>query len=92
MRCSPGPPPRPPGIRGLPKSKPAVRLIVHKTAIAQGQGAPGEVLEAAGEHLVVAAGEGAVALLSIQLPGKKPFTPGEFLRGHRIAPGETMGD
>jgi methionyl-tRNA formyltransferase len=74
------------------EAKPAVRLIVHKTAIAQGQGAPGEVLEAAGEQLVVAAGEGAVALLSIQLPGKKPFTPGEFLRGHRITPGEFMGD
>jgi methionyl-tRNA formyltransferase len=72
--------------------KPAVRLIVHKTAIAQGRGAPGEVLEAAGEQLVVAAGDGAVALLSIQLPGKKPFAPGEFLRGHRITPGETMGD
>ena len=74
------------------EAKPAVRLIVHKTAIAQGHGAPGELLEAVGEHLVVAAGEGAVALLSIQLPGKKAFAPAEFLRGHRIAPGEIMGD
>jgi methionyl-tRNA formyltransferase len=74
------------------EAKPSVRLIVHRTAIAQGQGAPGEVLEAGGEHLIVAAGEGAVALMSIQLPGKKPFTPGEFLRGHRITPGEIMGD
>jgi methionyl-tRNA formyltransferase len=72
--------------------KPAVRLIVHKTAIAEGEGAPGEVLESAGGRLVVAAGAGALALLSIQVPGKKPFSPTEFLRGRPIAPGEIMGD
>jgi methionyl-tRNA formyltransferase len=71
---------------------PPVRLIVHKTAIEDGHGVPGEVREAAGERLVVAAGVGAVALLSIQLAGKKPFTPAEFLRGHRIGPGEIMGE
>jgi methionyl-tRNA formyltransferase len=74
------------------EAKPAVRLIVHKTAIREGQGAPGEVVQADGEHLVVASGEGAVALLLIQLPGKKPFTAAEFLRGHRIAPGEILSD
>ena len=68
-----------------------VRLIVHKTAVVDGQGKPGEVIEAAGDRLVVAAGEGAVALLVIQLPGKKPFTAAEFLRGRRIQPGDQMG-
>ena len=56
-----------------------------------GRGRPGEVIEAAGDRLVVAAGEGAVRLLVIQLPGKKPVSAAEFLRGHRVQPGELMG-
>ena len=71
--------------------KPPVRLIVHKSRVVTGCGAPGEVIEAAGEHLVVAGGDRALALLLIQLPGKKPFSPAEFLRGHRISPGDIMG-
>ena len=65
-------------------------MIVHKTAVVDGQGAPGEVIEAAGDRLVVAAGEGAVRFLVLQLPGKKPFTAAEFLRGHRVQPGERI--
>ena len=59
----------------LSQSKPPVRLIVHRTEITTGDGTPGEVIEAAGDRLVVAAGEGAVAILSIQLPGKKATRP-----------------
>ncbi len=47
------------------------RIIVHKTEVVAGQGAPAKVIEAAGDRLVVAAGEGAVALQVIQIPGKK---------------------
>jgi methionyl-tRNA formyltransferase len=68
-----------------------VRWIVHKTQVAQGQGEPGEVIEAAGDRLVVAAGAGSVALLMIQLAGKKPFMAAEFLRGHRVQPGDRLG-
>ena len=68
-----------------------MRLIVHKTAVVDASGKPGEVIEAAGDRLIVAAGTGAVALLVIQLPGKKPFTAAEFLRGHRIQPGDQIG-
>jgi methionyl-tRNA formyltransferase len=67
------------------------RVIVHKTALADGAGDPGQVIEAAGDRLVIAAGERAVALLVIQLPGKRPFTAAEFLRGHRVQPGDLMG-
>jgi methionyl-tRNA formyltransferase len=73
------------------QARPAVRLIVHRTEIAPGQGAPGEVLEAAGDRLIVAGALGAVALSLIQLPGKKVSGPGDFLRGHRIATGDVMG-
>jgi methionyl-tRNA formyltransferase len=73
------------------QAKPPLRLIVHRSEVAAGQGAPGEVIEASGDRLVVAAGDGAVALLVIQLPGKKPSPPADFLRGHRIVPGDRMG-
>jgi methionyl-tRNA formyltransferase len=69
----------------------AVRWIVHKTQVAQGQGEPGEVIEAAGDRMVVAAGKGAVALLIIQLAGRKPFAAAEFLRGQRVQVGERLG-
>src|SRR5262249_12839011 len=69
----------------------APRIIVHRTRPTSGRGAPGEVLEAAGDHLVVAAGQGAVALLAIQLPGKKSLATAEFLRGHRVRPGDRLG-
>jgi len=68
-----------------------VRLIIHKTEPSAGQGSPGEVLEAEKDRLVIAAGEGAVRLLSVQVPGKKAFTIGDFLRGHRIRPGDRLG-
>jgi methionyl-tRNA formyltransferase len=68
----------------------AMRLIVHQTRPVEGQGAPGTVLEAEGDRLVVAAGEGAVRLLRVQLEGKKPCSAEEFLRGHHPF-GDTMG-
>jgi methionyl-tRNA formyltransferase len=76
--------------RSMPSTEP-IRWIVHKTQVVDGQGEPGEVIEAASDRLVVAAGVGAVALLTIQLAGKKPFTAAEFLRGHRIQPGDRLG-
>jgi methionyl-tRNA formyltransferase len=69
----------------------ACRIIVHKTQVAPGRGAPGEVIESADDRLVVAAGDGALALRVIQLPGKKAQSAQEFLRGHRIQPGDRMG-
>jgi len=76
---------------GSPVPGDPVRIIVHRTQPAGGQGAPGEVLEAAGDRLVVAAGDRAVALLAIQLPGKKTLTAAEFLRGHRVQQGDRFG-
>ncbi len=74
----------------LSESKPPMRLIVHRTEITTGEGTPGEVIVASGDRLVVAAGDGAVALRSIQLPGKKASAPCDFMRGHRIVPGDVM--
>ena len=60
------------------------RLIVHRAEPLEGQGPPGQVLEAQGDRLVVAAGLGAVRLLTLQLEGKKPTPAAEFLRGHQL--------
>jgi methionyl-tRNA formyltransferase len=68
-----------------------VRVIVHKTQPTIGSGAPGEVIQASGDDFVIAAGAGAVALLLIQVPGKKTLSAAEFVRGHRVQPGDRMG-
>jgi methionyl-tRNA formyltransferase len=68
-----------------------LRLIVHKSRPVEGQGAPGQVLEALGDRLVVAAGSGAVRLLRVQLEGKKPCSAQEFLRGHQLL-GSALGN
>lgn len=68
-----------------------LRIIVHKTALADGQGAPGTVLAAQGDTLIVAAGAGALRLITVQIEGKKPLPVAEFLRGHHVVPGHQMG-
>jgi methionyl-tRNA formyltransferase len=52
---------------------------------------PGIVLEACGDRLVIAAGQGAVAPRTVQLAGKRPMSIAEVLRGHRIEPGHRFG-
>ena len=59
--------------------------------IVDGHGPAGEVVEAEGDRLVVAAGEGSIRILVLQVPGKRPFTAAEFLRGHRVEVGDLMG-
>ena len=51
----------------------------------QPNAAPGTVLEASGDRLVVAAGSGAIAIVEIQAEGKRPMSVREFLPGHRVA-------
>ena len=67
-----------------------VRLIVHRTEVVAGEGTPGQVLEASGDRLVVAASAGAVRLVNVQLVGKKSVPAVEFLRGHHPY-GDSMG-
>ena len=52
---------------------------------------PGVVIEALGNRLVVAAGEGAVRILQIQPVGKRPMDVEAFLRGYPIKPGDRFG-
>jgi methionyl-tRNA formyltransferase len=51
---------------------------------------PGAVLEA-GARVVVACGEGAVAVATLQAEGRKALPAVDFVRGERVASGETWG-
>lgn len=73
---------------------PPLRLILGPLSVVErshGEVPPGTVLEASGDRLVIAAGEGAVALSGVQPSGKRYFAVAEFLRGYRVRPGEQFG-
>ena len=53
--------------------------------------APGTVLEVDGDRLVIAAGQGAVALNWLQPAGKKALPVEVFLNGYHVKPGERFG-
>lgn len=61
-----------------------VKLLAARPA--EGAGAPGTVLSV--RPLVVAAGSGAIELLTVQAPGRRPVTGAEFANGARLSPGQ----
>lgn len=54
--------------------------------------APGVVLDVGKDRILVAAGEGQLVLLRLQLPGKKALDADAFLRGTPVTPGERFED
>ena len=73
---------------------PPMRLIFGPVTIEDhaGDGLPGMILDAKGDRLLIAAGDGAVSPKSIQPEGKRPMSVDEFLRGHHIQPGDRLGE
>ena len=69
---------------------PPIRLIFGPVAVEDHAGGsiPGTVLKAEEGRLVIAAGAGVVAPKSIQPVGKRLMSVEEFLRGHRVQPGD----
>lgn len=65
---------------------------IHKTAVVEhpGEDPAGTVVRVENDAVVVAAGEGALALRIIQVPGKRPMSMGDYLRGHVISVGEVF--
>jgi methionyl-tRNA formyltransferase len=65
------------------------RLIVLRTRpVHHAPGAaPGTVVDAHGDSLVVATGQDKLALLSLQPEGRRAMGPRDFLAGHALAPG-----
>ena len=72
---------------------PPMRVIFGPVAVEDhpAAGAPGTVLEAGGERLLIATGSGALAPKSIQPVGKRLMSVAEFLRGHSVRPGDWFG-
>jgi methionyl-tRNA formyltransferase len=63
------------------------RLKVYRTRRAEGDGAPGTVLEA-DDRLVVACSTGAVEIRTIQQPGKQRLDATDFLNGYALTGGD----
>ncbi len=53
---------------------------------------PGTAITVSGDQLVVQTGEHGLALLKVQLEGKKRLSIDEFLRGYHLQVGERLGD
>jgi methionyl-tRNA formyltransferase len=69
----------------------ARRLILLRSvpgAGGPGAGVPGVVVDAHGDHLVVATGDGLLQLLAVQPEGKRPMSARDFLAGRPLAPGD----
>lgn len=75
-------------------AKSGLRFIIHKTQPLAHHPhdpvSPGTVVEAQADWLIIAAGAGAVRILVVQVPGKKPMSVADFLRGYRVQPGDVM--
>ncbi len=65
-----------------------VRIKALMSAVADGSGAPGSVLD---DALTLACGDGAVRLIRVQRAGKAVQASDEMLRGFPIAPGTVLG-
>jgi methionyl-tRNA formyltransferase len=67
-------------------------LKVWRAAVRSGRpcATPGEVLRADAAGIEVACGGGSLALVTLQLPGRKRISAGEFLHAHQIA-GDRLG-
>ena len=64
-----------------------VRLKILRCALAERNGAAGELLD---EQLTIACGDGAIRVTQLQRAGKQPMTADVFLRGTRLRPGMRM--
>ena len=73
---------------------PPMRLILGRVSVSDASDPatpPGTVLEAPGDRIVVAAGDGAVVLETLQPAGKRLLEVRKFLRGYHVQPGERFG-
>lgn len=69
----------------------ARRLILHRSRVVADHSSaaqPGTILEAAGDRLHVAAGQGIVQIDELQPEGRRPMHTREFLAGHHLSPSE----
>ncbi len=76
----------------LPAGRPPLRLVLHQAeAVEGGEGHPGRVVSAGPDCIHAATGQGLLAIRTLQPAGGRPMSAADFLRGHRVAPGDTLG-
>jgi len=68
-----------------------VLLKILRAELAEGTGAPGEILAAEQAGVVVACGEGALRITELQREGGKRLSAGQFLAGFPLRAGERLG-
>jgi methionyl-tRNA formyltransferase len=67
------------------------RLTLWQATAEQGSGTPGEVVEAHGETLLVATGDGILRITELQPEGKRRLGVRDYLNGAKLAAGERFG-
>ena len=67
------------------------RLKVLGARVEPGNGEPGVILDVSGEGPLVATGDGAIRLLSVQPAGKNIMDGAAYLRGYPLEPGSRLG-
>ena len=70
-----------------------IRVILDRVAVVDHESAapPGQVLTDASKRLLIATGDGVLEILALQPSGKRILAAADFLCGHAIQPGNTMG-
>ncbi len=77
-------------VRGLNPWPTATAILggtffkIHATVLAEGKGQPGEILALTKTGLVVACGEGAVEICTLQAEGGKRMAAPDYFRGHPL--------
>ncbi|MEW6304762.1 MAG: methionyl-tRNA formyltransferase [Verrucomicrobiota bacterium] len=80
-----------PGAYAFQAAQPKPRLIkLWSARPVAGGGQPGEVLRADKEGVVIACGEGALCVTSLQKEGGRRMEAADFLRGNPLQPGERL--
>jgi methionyl-tRNA formyltransferase len=66
------------------------RFILRRSSVEPSAetGQPGTILEADGDRLIIATGDGHLRVVEIQAEGKRPMGAREFLAGHRLTAGD----
>lgn len=70
------------------------KLKVHRTQITAqsgGQKAPGTIVEIGENHLAIQCGEGILSLLEVQPESRTRMSARDFLKGHSLVVGNTLG-
>ena len=60
------------------------KFKVHKTAVVEGSGTPGQILGLTKQGLMIACGEGAILVTSLQAEGGKRMAAPDYFRGHPL--------